>query len=316
MKARLARLEAGPPALQPKSAMVSLRNQIRDLQRLVDDEAMLLTAASFSPSLGTWVVVGASESSEAQGPAADSQGPATEVAEEPSEPEEAPADKPGSSSAPGAAPRGGSEPEEPTGGETGADGGGHPGHTGGHAGGHAGGHSGGHPGSEEDGDAPAEPSDGGISKETALKIRRELESGHTRKGVPLDHEQVHQRVSKLRRRALTMAARYRAAELARIEELEMRFVGHLAAAANSVKDHVDAALEPLIARAEGRLPPRRPGQTLSQRKVELDQVMIGLRHERSQLVAAEKEEREAKRAAEPPRKRARASKSTAPESGP
>ena len=160
-----------------------------------------------------------------------------------------------------------------------------------------------------------------------MKLRRELESGHTRKGVPLDHEQVHQRVSKLRRRALTMPTRYRTAELARIEELEMRFVGHLAAAANSVKDHVDAALEPLLARAEGRLPPRRAGQTLSQRKAELDQVMIGLRQERSELVAAEKEEREAKRAAEkeereakraaePPRKRARASKSTAPESGP
>ena len=69
MKAQLARLKAGPPALQPKSAMVSLRNQIRDLQRVVDDEAMILAAASFSPISGEWVTVDAPESSEAQGTA-------------------------------------------------------------------------------------------------------------------------------------------------------------------------------------------------------------------------------------------------------
>ena len=169
----------------------------------------------------------------------------------------------------------------------------------------------GHPDSEEGGDALVEPSDAIISKENALKIRQELESGSTRNGVPLSDEQVRQRVAKLRRRALTMAVRYRAAEIARVKELELRFVRHLATAANNVKDHIDVALEPLLARAEGRLPPRRAGQTLSQRKVELDLAMAGLRHERKEILAAEGDERRAKCAAEPPSKRVRASKSPA-----
>jgi len=169
------------------------------------------------------------------------------------------------------------------------------------------------PGSEEASASTPEPP---LSKHRADNLRRELRAGVTARGQPITDDQKRHHLARLRGRLTVLPPRYREAEMARIDELEMRFVGHLAAAANSVKDHVDAALEPLIARAEGRLPPRRAGQTLSQRKAELDQVMVGLRHERSQLVAAEKEEREAKRAAEPPRKRARASKSTAPESGP
>ena len=144
-----------------------------------------------------------------------------------------------------------------------------------------------------------------------MKIRQELESGSTRSGVPLDDEQARQRVAKLRRRALSIATRYRAAEIARVNEFERRFAGHLSATEGDIKSHVDAALEPLIARAEGRLPPRRAGQTLGQRKAELDQATVGLRQERKEIVAAEKEERGAKRAAEPPRKRARAQNSTA-----
>ena len=51
------------------------------MQRLVDDEAMI-PAAAFSPSLGTWGDVEASESSQAQGPAADGQGPPAPGSEE------------------------------------------------------------------------------------------------------------------------------------------------------------------------------------------------------------------------------------------
>ena len=266
MTAQLARMKAGPPALQPKSAMVSLRNQIRDLQRVVDDEAMLPTAASFSPILGEWVTVDAPKSSEAQGPPAPvAEEASVSIPEPPS-------------------------PQSPRGDDQGPPA----------------------PGSEEASESIPEPP---LSKHRADNLRRELRAGVTARGQPITDDQKRHHLARLRGRLTVLPPRYREAEMARIDDLEMRFVGHLAAAANSVKDHVDAALEPLLARAEGRLPPRRAGQTLSQRKAELDQVMIGLRHERSQLVAAEREEREAKRA-EPPRKRARASKSTAPESGP
>ena len=132
-----------------------------------------------------------------------------------------------------------------------------------------------------------------------MKIRQELESGSTCNGVPLGDEHARQRLAKLRRRASTMTARYRVAELARINELEQRFVGHLTATANDVKAHVDIAIEPLITRAEGRVPPRREGQTAAARKVELGLVMSGLRHERKRLVEEERAARPKRRGAEP-----------------
>ena len=151
-----------------------------------------------------------------------------------------------------------------------------------------------------------------ISREYARQLRQEAETGHTRKGVPLDDEQRLARVAKLRNRALTMSARFRSAELARINEIENRFVGHLAAAVEHVNAHTSAEIEPIRARLEGRVPARREGQTASERKVELDLAMVGLRHERKELVAEEKEakrrELEAKRqerAAQPPSKRRR-----------
>jgi hypothetical protein len=86
---------------------------------------------------------------------------------------------------------------------------------------------------------------------------------------------------------LVLAARYRAAELAKINEFERRFIGHLTAVVDNVNAHTDAALEPLVARAEGRLPPMREGQTIAQRKTEVDLAMVSLRSERRELVAAE-----------------------------
>ena len=69
------------------------------------------------------------------------------------------------------------------------------------------------------------------------------------------------------------------------------------------------ALEPLIARAEGRVPARRPDQTATERKQEIDQALLACRllreerrmvadeerAEKKRLAEAKKAEREAKK---------------------
>ena len=153
--------------------------------------------------------------------------------------------------------------------------------------------------------APEATSDAAFSREYARQLWQEASTGITRHGVPLDNEQRLARIAKLRRNAVTLAPRYRNAQLTKVGALEQRFVGYLTSTGNDIKSHVNTALEPLIARAEGRVPPRREGQTAAQRKVEIDQVMIGLRHERTELVAEERAEREMRKKNAPPRKRAR-----------
>jgi len=150
-----------------------------------------------------------------------------------------------------------------------------------------------------------------FSRQYASQLHRELELGKTTRGQPLTEELAQSHLAKLKRRALGMSARGRAAELARISEVERRFVGHLAATAECVNAHTTAALEPLIARAEGRVPARREGQSAAERKQEIDQALVAsrlLREERKRLVEEEREERkrlaEAKKAERQP-KRAR-----------
>ena len=142
-----------------------------------------------------------------------------------SEPEEAPDGGTGHSDAPSAtsdAPSAGSgsEPEEAPGGGTGQSG---------------------------------APSAGDIAFSTAYarQLWQEASTGVTRNGVSLDAEQRMARVAKLKQNAATLAPRYRAARLARIGPLEQRFAAHLAATATAITNHVDVALQPLIARAEG-----------------------------------------------------------------
>jgi hypothetical protein len=99
-------------------------------------------------------------------------------------------------------------------------------------------------------------------------------------------------MEKLHRRMLVLPARYRRAELLRINEIERRFVTHLVTVVNTVNAHTDAALEPLIARAEGRV----PGQTATERKREIDQALLAtrtLREERKALVEEERAEKAA-----------------------
>jgi hypothetical protein len=65
-----------------------------------------------------------------------------------------------------------------------------------------------------------------------------------------------------------------------------------------------------MARSEGRVPPRREGQTLAQRKTELDLAMISLRSERREIVLAEKRERDERRATQPSKRRRKAEEDT------
>ncbi len=109
----------------------------------------------------------------------------------------------------------------------------------------------------------------------------------------MSQEQAQSNIAKLKRRALVMTARYRAAELAKINEFERRFVGHLTAAVDSVNAHTSAALEPLLQRSAGEIPARRPGQSAAQRRREIDGILPtfrALRDERKACVAEERAE--------------------------
>ncbi len=292
-KASLARLEAEPPALQPQSAMVSLSNEIRSLQQLAGEEEQESAAEQFCPGTGSFSgsekppseagPEAAEESEEetpgepsglSRGPPPGSHQDSTEpVAEEPPEPI--------------------SEPSSPQ----------HP---------HQHPHQ--HPPAQDAAEEPPEPISepsspqhpSVISTKRADNLRRELRTMQTARGQPLTEEQARSHIAKLKRRALVMTARYRAAELARISEFEQRFVGHLNAAVDTVNAHTTAALEPLIAREDGRVPPRREGQTATQRKLEVDAALLAgrlLREERKQLVEEERAEKAAARESRPSKRR-------------
>jgi len=63
-------------------------------------------------------------------------------------------------------------------------------------------------------------------------------------------------------------------------------------------DRLIAEVQPLLERAAGRIPARRPDQSAAERKLEIDQVLPGLREERKRLVEEERQEKAAKRARE------------------
>jgi len=133
-----------------------------------------------------------------------------------------------------------------------------------------------------------------FAKQYYSKLHRELSTGATSRGMPLTDEAAQSHIAKLRQRAVVMGSRYRAAELARISEVERRFLGHLGAAAESVNAHTTAALAPLLARAEGRVPARREGQSATERKQEVDMALVAsrlLREERKRLVEEERTEK-------------------------
>ena len=147
----------------------------------------------------------------------------------------------------------------------------------------------------------------GNLKGFAGQLWEEASTGFTRKGFQLDDEQRLARITKLKENAVTLAPRYRNAQLARVVPLEQRLVGLLTATVDEVNNHTTTAIynaiDPLVARAEGRAPPRREGQTATERKHEIDATLLAtrlLREERRRLV---EEERVAKAEARPKRRR-------------
>jgi hypothetical protein len=121
----------------------------------------------------------------------------------------------------------------------------------------------------------------------------------------LTDEQVQERFAKLRRRNLTLLARYREQDRKTLDKLEGAFQKYLDDKTKEVKEHVTQAVAPLVARSEGRIPPRRPGQTAAERRREIDAVLPMLRalkDERKQCAEEERREqaetRQNKRAAQ------------------
>ena len=106
---------------------------------------------------------------------------------------------------------------------------------------------------------------------------------------------------------MALAPRYRTTDFAKVGLWEQRFVEMLTATVTEVNNHMSTAIhnaiDPLVARAEGRVPPRREGQTATERKQEIDAALLAtrlLREERKRLV---EEERTTNAAAHPKRRR-------------
>jgi hypothetical protein len=301
-KASLARLETLPEREQPQAAMVSLTNEIRSLEQLAGGEQEP-AAEQFCPGSGSFS--GSEKAPSEAGPEVPPEAPAeaselsdAKPPEEPGAVEEAPEpiSEPASPQHPHQHPYAqdaAEKPQEPISEPVSPQ---HP-------------HQ--HPYAQDAADEPPEESSSPqhpnvISTKRADNLRRELRTGYTARGQPLTEEQARSNIAKLKRRALVMTARYRAAELAKINEFERRFVGHLTAAVDSVNAHTTAAIGPLVARSEGRIPARREGQTAAARKNEIDQALLAgrlLREERKLLVAEERAEKAAAREARPPKRR-------------
>ena len=148
-----------------------------------------------------------------------------------------------------------------------------------------------------------------INRDYTNQLRRELEAGKSRRGVPLDGATRHEHLAKLRHRASTLAPRFRRAEEARLAELERAIAAHVTSEANRVISEVSSAvadtMAPLLARSEGRVPARRPGQSAAERKLELDQALASVPALRAERQRCAEEERAAKNAARDAAKRPR-----------
>ena len=141
------------------------------------------------------------------------------------------------------------------------------------------------------------------------KIRRELHIGKTVEGTKLTPQMVQERFDKLEQRHSMLAPRYQAADAEVLSQLREKWKEDLTDAARGINehtteeiagvhsrlDHMQAQQERIEARLEGKLPPRRPDQTATQRKREIDEVLPGLRQERKELVAEERAEKAARK---------------------
>jgi hypothetical protein len=134
------------------------------------------------------------------------------------------------------------------------------------------------------------------------KIRTELHLGKTISGVKLTPAMVQERFDKLEARHSSIAPRYQASDREALDHLFEKYKDSFADAVKSINEHTSdevaglhERLDRLEARLAGDIPERREGQSASDRKRELDEVLPRLRHERQQLVEEEKAEKAAKK---------------------
>jgi dGTP triphosphohydrolase len=134
------------------------------------------------------------------------------------------------------------------------------------------------------------------------KIRTELHLGKTVSGVKLTPAMVQERFDKLEARHATLSPQKQATDRSILDDLFEKYKDILADALKSVNEHTSnevaglhERLDRLEARLAGDIPERREGQSASDRKRELDEVLPRLRHERQQLVEEEKAEKAAKK---------------------
>ena len=123
-------------------------------------------------------------------------------------------------------------------------------------------------------------------------------------GVPLTDDMRHERLEQLRARAAAMKRpRDRHAENTKIDAMVTRLglEARMRDNTDEIKSHIDAKVDPLLSRAEGRIPSKRDDQTNAERARELQQAVSSVPMWRAELKqcskAAAEEQRGEKRAA-------------------
>ena len=112
---------------------------------------------------------------------------------------------------------------------------------------------------------------------------------------------VKERFLKLEERHLTLAPRYQAEDAEVLVVLREKFKEVFTETAGDINKHtteevagMHARLDNIETRLSGSIPPRQEGQTATQRKNEIDEVLPALRRERQACVDEEKDEKAAK----------------------
>lgn len=130
------------------------------------------------------------------------------------------------------------------------------------------------------------------------QLRRELRIGKTDRGIKLTAMMITERLDKLEARHADMAPRYQANDREELDKLVAQWKDVIADASQDINQHttneiagVHQRLDNIEARLTGEIPARREGQSASDRKRELDEILPRLRHERHHLVQEEREEK-------------------------
>jgi len=141
-----------------------------------------------------------------------------------------------------------------------------------------------------------------FSSQYYSKIRSELHLGKTTGGAKLTPAMVRERFQKLEERHTSLAPRYQGDDADVLAILRDKFKEVFEEAAREINKHiteevasVHTRLDNIEIRLSGSIPPRREGQTATQRKNEIDEVLPALRRERQACVEEEKAAKAARR---------------------